>query len=80
MAFIGKKHKGSRILTDETVQNRSEFYKLINEIKELDSKEYNSLKESMFGAMFEHLSHSAQKEMLDWARRVNWNTFMKVSG
>jgi hypothetical protein len=76
MAFTGKKHKGSKILTPETVENRREFYKLINEIREINPNKYSNMKESMFEQMFHHLSHSAQKEMLDWARNENWNVFM----
>jgi nicotinamide riboside kinase len=78
MAFTGKKYKGSKILTDETVENRKEFYKLLNEIKEINNEEYTRLKESMFEQMFHHLSHSAQREMLEWANRANLNTFMKI--
>ena len=72
MAFTGKTHKGSKVLTPETVVNHDKLYKLLNEIKEESTEEYEKLKSSMFEQMFYHLSHSAQKEMLDWTNKVNW--------
>jgi hypothetical protein len=78
MAFTGKKIKGGKVLTPETVDNRGTFMTLINEIKELKPEEAARLKEEMFCSMFEHLSHSSQKEFIEWARNVNWNTFMTV--
>ncbi|MEP9408607.1 hypothetical protein ABKP09_20010 [Peribacillus frigoritolerans] len=76
MAFTGKKHKGSRTLTAETIENRRTFSKLMNEIKETDEEKDKQLRESMFIAMFEHLSHSSQKELIEWATNESWNTLI----
>jgi hypothetical protein len=75
MAFTGQKVKGSRVLTPETVENRSKFYKLMNEIKENNEEEYETVFNQMFWEMFQHLSHSSQKEFIQWAERVEWRTF-----
>lgn len=79
MAFTGKKIKGSKVLTPETVENRAYFYKLINEIKKEDTAKEQTIKEQMFWAMFEHLSHSSQKEFVEWARIENWKVIVKVA-
>lgn len=76
MAFTGQKVKGSRILTPETVENRKRFYKLMDEIKENNETEHDTVFKQMFWDMFEHLSHSSQNEFIKWAERVEWNTLM----
>lgn len=73
MAFTGKKHKGSRVLTQETVVNKEKFYKLLNEIKEIDKLKEAQLRASMFETMFNHLSSGSQKELLEWAENESWN-------
>lgn len=73
MAFTGKKHKGDRVLTQETVMNKEKFYNLLNEIKEFDKEKEERLRSSMFEAMFNHLSSSSQKELLEWAENESWN-------
>jgi len=78
MAFTGKKVKGSRILTPETVENRSKFFNILNENKEENPEKDKQIRESMFYAMFEHLSHSSQKEFIQWARNENWNIIKEV--
>ena len=72
MAFTGEKRKGSKILTPETVENSSKFYELLDEIKACEPEQDERLRSMMFEKMFHHLSHSAQKEMLDWAERASW--------
>jgi len=79
MAFTGKKERGSRILTPETVENRGKFHKIMNDAKEVNESEYNILVKQMFGSMFEYLSHSAQNEFIEWARRAEWNLMTKGS-
>lgn len=74
MAFTGEKVKGSRVLTPETVENRGRFYKLMDEIESNNAAEYKNIYNQMFWEMFQHLSHSSQKEILGWAERVEWNT------
>lgn len=76
MAFTGKKIKGSRVLTAETVENRGKFYKIMNNIKELNEEKYQQLKEQMFWSMFEYLSHSAQREFIDWSKNIEWQTLI----
>jgi hypothetical protein len=78
VAFTGQKVKGSRVLTPETVENRGKFYKLMNEIKENDEVQYDTTVKQMFYSMFEHLSHSAQTEFVEWADRVEWNTLKSL--
>lgn len=73
MAFTGKKHKGDRILTRETVVNKDKFFNLLNEIKEFDKEKEEQLRSSMFETMFNHLSSSSQKELLEWAENESWN-------
>ena len=73
MAFTGEKHKGGRILTQETVVNKDKFFNLLNEIKEFDQKKEEQLRSSMFETMFNHLSSSSQKELLEWAENESWN-------
>lgn len=77
MAFTGQKIKGSRVLTNETIKNRGVFYKQMQDIKELNEERYIQLEHEMFWSMFEYLSHSAQKEFIDWARRIEWKELTK---
>ncbi|MHB8172740.1 MAG: hypothetical protein ACYDG6_14620 [Thermincolia bacterium] len=76
MAFTGRKHKGSKILTPETVANRQIFYSMMHEIKNiLTSEEEVKTEQQMFWAMFEHLSHSSQKEFIEWAKNIKRANF-----
>ena len=75
MAFTGQKVKGSRVMTPETVENRIVFYNLMNEIEANNANEYKTMVSQMFYSMFEHLSHSSQKEFVEWAERVEAKTF-----
>lgn len=75
MAFTGKKHKGSRIITPETVENHDKLYDYLRKIEGMNPNELQRLNSSMFEQMFYHLSHSAQKEILDWAKTI----YLKLS-
>jgi len=77
MAFTGRKVKGGRVLTEETVKNREQFFDLMKQIDKNNRDEHATLKEQMFWAMFEHLSHSSEKEFIDWAREVEEKAFFK---
>ena len=76
MAYTGKKHKGSKILTPETVENHEKLYKWLGEIEESDPTSAGRLKEMMFEKMFYALSHSAQREILEWARNANFKVIV----
>jgi DNA-directed RNA polymerase subunit F len=73
MAFTGKKERGSRILTPETVENAEKLYEYMESIKKINPDKHERLVKEMFGSMFQYLSHSAQKEILEWAVRAEWN-------
>jgi hypothetical protein len=76
MAFTGQKIKGSRVLTPETIENRKKFHQVLNELKEMDESGYNMVTKEVFSSMFEHLSHSSQKEIIKCAERVLWKKIL----
>jgi hypothetical protein len=78
MAFTGQKVKGSRVLTEETLINRKRFHALLREIEANNKEVHDTLIKEMFGSMFEHLSHSSQKELIKWAENVERKTFFGV--
>jgi len=73
MAFTSKTSKGSKQLTQETVSNRGDAYKLMNEIKGINPTKESKLKEELFWTMFEYLSHTAQEDILKRICDENWN-------